>query len=116
MSENTSTLNQQPPLPSNESQLALIVYVLQAVSFLFGVTFFIAIIINYIKRGDLTNDVVKSHFAWQIRTFWWVLGLGIVGSVLSVIGIGFLILVGVAIWYIYRIVKGCVRLNDRKPI
>ena len=36
-----------------------------------GITVLIAIIINYLKRGDVVGTPYEAHFEWQIRTFWW---------------------------------------------
>lgn len=76
----------------------------------------IGIIMNYIKRENVKGTYLESHFDWQIKTFWWTLGLSFVGALLSIVGIGILILIGVGIWYIYRIVKGWLKLNDGQPI
>ena len=37
-------------------------------SFLFGWPSIIAVVINYVKRGDARGTWLESHFAWQIRT------------------------------------------------
>ena len=42
-------------------------------SFLFGWPSIIAVIINYVKRGDVRGTWLESHFTWQIRTFWFAL-------------------------------------------
>ena len=46
-------------------------------AFLTGWPSIIAVIINYVKRGDVRGTWLESHFQWQIRTFWfgvlWVL-------------------------------------------
>jgi uncharacterized membrane protein len=39
-------------------------------AFLFGWPSIIAVIINYVKRGEAKGTWLESHFAWQIRTFW----------------------------------------------
>ena len=40
-------------------------------SFIFGWPSIIAVIINYVKRGDARGTWLESHFDWQIRTFWY---------------------------------------------
>ncbi len=92
--------------------VALVVYVLYALSFLWGVTAIAGVIIAYIKHGDVRGTWLESHFAWQIRTFWWGLAWTVVGIVLALVGVGFLILLAVWIWAVYRVVKGWLRLND----
>src|SRR5437868_1046119 len=43
-------------------------------SFIFAWPSIIAVIINYVKRGDARGTWLESHFAWQIRTFWYAVG------------------------------------------
>ena len=50
--------------------VALLVYILQAVGFFIGITWIVALIINYVKRDDVRGTWVESHFEWQIKTFW----------------------------------------------
>ena len=39
-------------------------------AFLTGWPSLIAVILNYVKRGDARGTWLESHFRWQIRTFW----------------------------------------------
>jgi uncharacterized membrane protein len=103
-------------VPERERNLVLLVYALQAASFLTGVTLLIGVIINYVKRGDVTGTWLAGHHRWQTRTFWYVLLWGAVGVVTSFILIGYLILLANAVWLIYRILKGWLALGDgRSP-
>lgn len=95
-----------------KKQLVTLVYALQAASFLVGVTFIAAIMVNYLKRDEMAGSWLESHFNWQIRTFWWSLLWAVVGLVLSVVVVGIFILIADAIWVIYRIVIGWLALND----
>jgi uncharacterized membrane protein len=96
--------------------VALVVYVLYALSFLWGVTAIAGVIIAYIKRDDVRGTWLESHFDWQIRTFWWGLAWTVAGIVLALVGVGFLILLAVWIWAVYRVVKGWLRLNDGREV
>ena len=62
-------------------------------SFLFGWPSIIAVIMNYIYRGDARGTWLESHFTWQIRTFWfaaaWALLVAVVSIPLTLIVIGF---------------------------
>ncbi|HKC45644.1 MAG TPA: hypothetical protein VKC64_17565 [Burkholderiales bacterium] len=96
--------------------LALLVYVLQAVGFALWPTWVAGAVVNYVKIADVRNTWLETHFNWQLRTFWfWLAGM-IVGFALLIVKIGWLINVGVTIWAIYRVVKGWLYLNDRKPM
>jgi uncharacterized membrane protein len=117
-------------------RLAHVIYALHAVSlvtgiittativgaFLTGWPSIIAVILNYIYRGDVRGTWLDSHFRWQIRTFWfgalWV-GLCMLFIVMT-LGIGILIawlpLAVVGIWFVYRILRGWLALADRRPM
>jgi uncharacterized membrane protein len=100
----------------SKKNIATIVYALQAASFLFGITFIIAVVVNYITKDDVTGTWLESHFRWQIRTFWFSLLWSIVGFATFYIIVGYFVLLANAIWLIYRIVKGWLRLADNKPM
>lgn len=97
-------------------QLTLVIYILYALSWLIGISAIVAIVINYVKREDAAGTIYESHFTWQIRTFWWALLWCVVGLLSMVILVGFVILFAAAVWTIYRIVKGWLYWNDRRPM
>jgi uncharacterized membrane protein len=91
-------------------------------AFLTGWPSLIAVILNYVKRGDARGTWLESHFRWQIRTFWFGL-LWVSLCVLFIVvtlGLGLLVawipLVGVGLWFIYRIVRGWLALSGRRPM
>ncbi|MDX1636232.1 MAG: hypothetical protein R3280_16455 [Marinobacter sp.] len=95
--------------------LAVAVYILQALSFfLGGLTGLAGVIINYVKLDDVRGTWIEPHFRWQIRTFWIGVLWSVIGVITTVIIVGWFILLGIAIWIIYRIVKGALALNDGK--
>lgn len=96
--------------------VVMVVYALQALSFFFGVTALVGLIISYVKRDDARGTFYETHFSWQIRSFWWALLWLVIGSVLVIVGVGILILLGVWIWMIYRVVKGWLRLIEGRPV
>jgi uncharacterized membrane protein len=91
-------------------------------AFLLGWPSIIAVILNYAKRSEVRGTWLASHFRWQIRTFWfgalWV-ALCLL-FVVATLGVGILIawipLGLVGLWFIYRIARGWLRLNDRQPM
>lgn len=97
--------------------VAMAVYALQALSFFFGVTALVAVVINYVKREDAAGTVYASHFDWQIRTFWWGLLWTVLGFMLILaLGLGFVVLFAAWVWAIYRVVKGWLKLTEGKPV
>jgi uncharacterized membrane protein len=109
--------NRQPDLQSLKN-VAIAVYALQAASILppFVITFFVAVILNYIKRDDVRGTWLESHFRWQMRTFWFGLLWFVLGGLTYIIVIGWAILFAATLWLIYRILKGWLNLNDGKPM
>jgi uncharacterized membrane protein len=89
-------------------------------SFVGSVPSIIAVILNYVKRGDARGTWVESHYRWQIRTFWFALLWFVIGWVLifTVVGVvvGVPILAALTVWLIYRIARGWLRLRDRRPM
>jgi uncharacterized membrane protein len=100
----------------SDRSLAGIIYLLYALSLALGVTALVAIVMNYVKRDDVRGTWLESHFRWQIRTFWFSLLWAAIGAVTFVILVGAIILFADLLWFIYRIVKGWLRLNDGKPM
>jgi uncharacterized membrane protein len=90
-----------------------------------GLPSLVALIINYVKKSDVRGTWLESHFRWQIRTFWFVLGWAVLivlvsaplvlllglGLVTGWVGLGLL-----GIWAIYRIARGWLRLKDREEM
>jgi uncharacterized membrane protein len=89
-------------------------------AFLTGWPSIIAVIVNYVKRGDARGTWLDSHFGWQIRTFWyaviWVVLAGLL--ILTVVGIPFawVLLVAVGLWVLYRIIRGWIALAEVRPM
>lgn len=93
-------------------------------SFLFGWPSIIAVILNYVKRGEARGTWLESHFTWQIRTFWVALGWAVLVAVVAIpltvviigIGIWALGMTVLGLWAIYRIARGWLRLKDHQPM
>ncbi len=78
----------------------------------------IALVFDLVKKDDAIGSWQESHFKWRIGSvlwaaFWYVITIPV--------AIPFLFLwnpawVVVSIWFLYRIVKGMVRMNASRPI
>jgi len=108
--------SQQPLTEINNRSITQVIYGLYAASLISGITMLIAIILNYVKRDDVVNTLYESHFRWQMRTFWGSLLWTIVGGATIPLIIGFAVLGATLVWFIYRIAKGWLRLNEGKPM
>ena len=89
-------------------------------AFVFGIPSIVAVIVNYVNQASARGTFLESHFRWQIRTFWFALMWILIGIVLflTIIGIpiAWIVIVGAGIWVIYRIARGWLTLQDRKPM
>jgi len=91
-------------------------------AFLLGWPSIIAVIINYVKRGDVRGTWLESHFRWQIRTFWFgVLWVALCSLfVFFTLGLGIFVVwipAGIlAIWFIYRIARGWLALTSGRSM
>lgn len=96
--------------------LTTAIYALYAVSLFVGITSLVAIVLNYIKKDEVAGTLFESHFRWQIRTFWYGLLWAVIGGITFVLVIGMFILLADLVWFIYRIAKGWLNLNENKPM
>ena len=81
-----------------------------------------AAIVYYVKREGVIGTIYESHFAWQIRTFWFTVLWDSLAAllILATLGIGLVIawpaFAVVHIWVLYRIIKGAIRLSEKRAI
>ena len=83
----------------------------------------IAVFVGAVKRDDYRGSYLDTHISWLSRTFWWGLLWIVIASLLTFLMIVTVILIIVAwmpftalfIWYLYRVVRGWLLLNDKKP-
>lgn len=78
----------------------------------------IAFVIDLVKRDDATGTWQESHFRWRIRSVLWAGGLYLVTSPLWLLFFvpGWIAWAAISIWFLYRIVRGWVKLNAREPM
>lgn len=104
----------------NLRKVALLDYLLHIVGLVFsaGLLSVVAVIINYVKRDDANGTIYRSHMDWMISSFWWTLlwvVLAFIPALLSVGLLSFLLLIP-AIWFLYRMIKGLLRLIDGRAV
>jgi uncharacterized membrane protein len=101
-------------VPTTKEQ-AKIVYLLYMVGLLFGITGIIGVVMAYINKGG-APEWLKTHYQFQIRTFWIGAIYIFLGSILSLVIIGWFVLLFWAVWLIIRSLKGMKALELEKPI
>ena len=110
----TVTSEAQRPVVSDYT-LALVVYLLYCGGYFTGISALFGVIVAHVKVDD-SDPVLRSHYRFQIRTFWIGLLYLSIGIPLSLVLIGFPLLVWWLVWSLIRIVKGIILLNEHKPI
>ena len=110
---------------ARQARVIHILYLLHALSpFTVWLLALVAVLIGMAKRPDVNGTYLESHVSWLARTFWWGLVWIGVSAVITFILVA--TIVGILIWwlpwtilflwYLYRVIRGWLRLNDRQPI
>ena len=78
----------------------------------------VALVIDLVKRGDAANTWQASHFSWRIRSVIWAGVLYLLTSWLWLLFIvpGWIAWGLISVWFLYRIVKGMVRMNASRSV
>ena len=95
--------------------LAFAVYILYFVGYLTGITSLIGVTVAYLQQYSAGPEL-RSHYIFQVRTFWIGVIFLVVGALLFVSGIGVLILLAGFFWSLMRNAKGILALNRNEPI
>jgi uncharacterized membrane protein len=77
-----------------------------------------AFILDIVKRDDAAGSWQESHFRWRIRSVIWAAILYVVTIPLWLLLVlpGWIAWAAISIWFLYRVVRGWLALNDRKPM
>jgi uncharacterized membrane protein len=94
---------------------AHVMYALYAVALFTALPLLAGVVVAYVGRGG-ADPVYRTHLGWGIRTFWWALLWLVVGTILTVVLVGYVILGLLWLWTAYRTVRGWLRLADNLPI
>ena len=131
MAENTTVAAEPAPTLVNVAHLVYALHTLSLLigittaatiigAFVFGLPSIIAVVINYVRRGEARGTFLESHFRWQIRTFWFALLWCVIATILVVTFVGIplaiAVFLGAGVWVIYRVARGWLALRDRKPM
>lgn len=93
---------------------ALIAYILMCLGAFTGIFWLAGAIWAMLKKTDAQDSVFQDHYSNIIKTFWWGLGLSILGFVLMFVIVGYFVLLAVWVWSVFRIVKGLVQITSNK--
>lgn len=112
----------QTPLPqappnapmTDERQMAFVVYLIYLAALAFPPLAIAGLVLAYVNRESST-DWLRSHYTFQIHTFWLTLVYFFASLVLCVILIGIPMTVATVVLYIVRCALGLNRLMRREP-
>ncbi|CAN7611715.1 hypothetical protein LJR084_004683 [Variovorax sp. LjRoot84] len=78
----------------------------------------IALVIDLVKREDAAGTWQATHFSWRIRSVLWAGVLYLLTSWLWLLLLlpGWIAWALISLWFLYRIVKGMVRMNAGRPM
>ena len=73
----------------------------------------VAFALDMFKKDDAAGSWQESHFRWRIRSVLWAGGLYVLTAPLWLLLVvpGWIAWGLISIWFLYRIVKGMVRMN-----
>jgi uncharacterized membrane protein len=78
----------------------------------------IALVVDLVKKDEAAGTWQASHFSWRIRSVIWAGILYVVTFPLFLLlylpgAIAWLL---ISIWFLYRIVRGMVAMNNNRPV
>lgn len=78
----------------------------------------VALVIDLVKKSDAEGSWQASHFSWRIRSVLWAGALYLVTLPLWLAFLipGMIAWTVISIWFLYRIVKGMVRMNASEAL
>lgn len=102
-------------IANNTMTLPRVIYGLYAIAVVTGFPMLIGLIVAYVARRE-SPDWLASHYSFLIRTFWYGLVLMVVGGLTFILGVGMFILGLMPIWYVVRIVRGAMLMENQQPV
>lgn len=91
-----------------------LIYILYLVGLIVGITSIVGLVMAFMNKSE-ASEVMQQHYEFQIRTFGIGLLYGVIGAILTKVLIGYLVLIGVLIWWIVRCIKGMQALDKGQP-
>ena len=77
-----------------------------------------AFILDLVKKDDARGTWQESHFRWRIRSVLWAGVLYVVTIPLWLLFLipGWIAWAIISIWFLYRVIRGWLALNDRRAM
>jgi len=106
----------QPLISGNIfANIPQLVYLLYLLGFVIHPASLVGLVLAFVNR-DGAPPLERSHYDFQISTFWRGLIIAIVGVVTIFVFVGWLVLLFWAVWTIVRCIKGLSNLSRGLPM
>ncbi|WP_240454838.1 hypothetical protein, partial [Caulobacter sp. 17J65-9] len=100
---------------SSDKTMAVVIYVLYLAGLITGgLTSIAGVILAYMSKAE-APDWLRTHYLFQIRTFWIATAAFVVGVATSVIGVGVLLILATVVWFVVRCAMGLNWLFKGQP-
>jgi uncharacterized membrane protein len=78
----------------------------------------VAFVVDLVKRDDAVGTWQQSHFSWRIRSVLWAAGLYLLTAPLWLLLLvpGWIAWGVISIWFLYRVVRGWMKLNANEAM
>ena len=78
----------------------------------------VALVVDLVKRGEAEGTWHASHFSWRLRSVLWAGVLYLLTLPLWLLFFlpGWIAWTVISVWFLYRIIKGMVRMNAGQPM
>ncbi len=78
----------------------------------------VAFVLDLVKRDDARGTWQESHFRWRIRSVLWAGVLYVITIPLWLLFVlpGWIAWIVISLWFLYRVVRGWLTLNDRRAM
>lgn len=106
-----------PRFPNDEESKkhATIAYIFMLLGLFTGLFWLVGAIWAMVKLDDARGSIYEDHYRNIISTFWWGIIMTLLGVFLSLIFIGYFVLLFTWLWSIFRIVTGTARIISNQP-
>lgn len=92
------------------------IYIAYLVSLVVMPLAIVGVFFAYRLRQEHLGTWLESHCNWQIQTFWIGSVAMLFGVITSMLFIGYLFMLVAGLWFLYRIIKGWLKLSENQTV
>ncbi len=102
------------PLDDEAKTHALIAYAFMLAGLFTLILWFVGGIWAIVKKPDISGSRFEDHYENIISVFWWGIFWGCLSFLLTLIGLGYVMLFVLFVWGLYRIIKGLAKITSNR--